>query len=114
MPPPQIEHKLLFEDDVPELAFYVLGRLALSYLPHLIDAFEKKRVSVSIEIAEHLGVRHQPTRRDAKDKAPVEHMVEHRDIRGDRRRMIVRHIDGAGAELDAPGRIDERADEHHA
>jgi hypothetical protein len=28
--------------------------------------------------------------------------------------MVVRHVDRAGAELDAPGRLDQRADEHHA
>jgi hypothetical protein len=41
-------------------------------------------------------------------------MIQHGDLRGDRDRMAVGHVDGAGAELDAPGGIDQGADEHHA
>ncbi len=60
-----------------------------------------------LEIAEHLGIGQQPARRDAEDEAPVEQMVEHRGIRRDRGRMIVRHVDRAGAELDPLGRVDQ-------
>jgi len=41
-------------------------------------------------------------------------VIEHRDVGGDGGRMIVRHVDRAGTELDALRRLDQRADEHRA
>ena len=111
---PEIEHQLAVDHGVPIFPYDPVRRLARPDLQHLVDAFEEHRVAVGVEIAEHLGVRQQPAGRDAEDEAPVEQMVEHRGIRRHRRRMIVRHVDRAGAELDAPGRLDQRADEHHA
>src|SRR3954453_18102238 len=110
----EIGHEMFLEHHVPVFALDAIGRIALPDLQHLVDAFQKHRVAIGIEIAERLGVRHQAARRDAKDEAAIQHMIEHRDVRRDCSRMIVRHVDGAGAEFDALRRLDQRANKHHA
>jgi hypothetical protein len=51
---------------------------------------------------------------NAEDEAPVEHVIQHGDVRCSGRRMIVRHVDRAGAEFDLLGRVNKARDEHRA
>src|SRR6187399_2638359 len=77
---------------IPILALEIIWWLARPDLKDLIDRLQKHRVAVGIEIAEHFRVRQQPAGADTKDQATIEHVVEHCDRGGQRRRMGVRHV----------------------
>ena len=111
---PQLRHELTLDVDGPVLAIQVIRRVVVPDRQHLVDGFQEHLVAVGVEVAECLGVRQQATRADAEQEAAVEHMVEHGDLRGDRCRMRVRHVDGAGAELHGLGLVHQAGEEDRA
>ena len=79
-----------------------------------VDGFGEHLVAVLVEDAERLGVRGQRARADAEDEAAVGEVVEHRGVRRDKHRVLLREVRGAGAELDLLGLGDQRGQEHQA
>ena len=106
------DHRLL-DRDVPELPADVVRRLGFPDLQDHVDALDEHRIAILAEGAEDLGVRHQPTRADAHDQAALGQMVEHRDLPGDRRRVRIGQVEGAGAELDIAGFRNQAGQENH-
>ena len=99
--------------DLEVLALEVVRPVALPDLEHHVDRLEEDRVAVLLVVAEHLGVRHQPARADAHDEPPLEHVIEHRDLRRDVGRVRVRHVERAGAERDLRRGVRDAREEHH-
>ena len=91
---------LPLDPDGPVLALDVVGRLARPDLQHRLIASRNMALRSASRLPNASASDSKPARADAEDEAAVEHVVEHRDLRGDRGRMRVRHVDGAGAELD--------------
>ena len=85
----------------------VVRRLALPDRQNHIDALGEHFIAVLIEIAQRLGVTAQRARADAENKAPLRQMIEHRRVRGEQHRMLLRQIRRAGAELDGLGVADQ-------
>src|SRR5690349_16813836 len=94
----------LFYRYVPVFALKIIWRFARPDLKNLIDRLKEHRVAISVEITKNFRIRQQSARADTEDQAAVEHVIEHRDRRCKRRRMGIRHVDGAGTKLDLLGR----------
>ena len=88
-----------------ERAGQVVGRLARPDVEHHVDAFDEHGVTVAAEIAEHLGIRHQPAGRDPEDEAPLQHVVEHRHLGRHAGGVRIRQVHGARAETDRSGLV---------
>jgi hypothetical protein len=71
-------------------------------------------VAVAPKIAEHLGVGRQAAGADAEIQPSVQHVIEHRDLGSDARRMRVGQIDRPGAQANALRAVRQARQEHHA
>ena len=74
---------------------------------YVVDRLDKHFRTRQIHVAKHLCVGRQRTRADAEDEAPAEQVVKHGEVAGDRRRVLVGHVGGAGAETDVFGAVDQ-------
>ncbi len=98
--------------DRPVFARQVIGRIARPQRQHMVHRLDQHVVAIPVVVAEQFRIGAQIAGADAHDEAALGHVIDHRDLRGDRRRMMVRHVDRAGAELDVPGLADQRSDEN--
>jgi hypothetical protein len=100
-----LRHSFALDFDIPMSAFDVVGRLPSPDFQHRVYSLEEHAVAVDIEIAKRLSVGEQTSKADAEDKAPVQHVVEHCNLRGGGNRMGVWHIDRASTELHGSRRV---------
>ena len=116
MPTPSSRSSVLLGGDVEPsaLAHERIRWLALPDGGDDVDGFGEHLIAVLVEDAERLGVRGQRARADAEDEAAVGEVVEHRGVRRDQHRVLLREVRGAGAELDLFGLGDQRRQEHQA
>ena len=91
-------HRRSFGGDLPETSVDGVRRAAAPDLQHCVDSLDEHRISVCVEIAENFGVREESARADAKIESAIEHVIQHRDLPGNRRRMTIGQVDGSCAE----------------
>jgi hypothetical protein len=98
--------------DFPVFPIDVIGRLAFPDLQDRVDRLDQHLVPIVLEIAEAFGIGHQPAGTDAEIETAVQHVIEHGDLRGDGRRVVVRHVDRTGAEPHALGVLGDPGEKH--
>ena len=96
------------------VAFAIVGSLAVPQGDDMVEGLDHFFVAVEFKIAEHLDVGHQTAWPDAENKAPLEHVIDHRHLTGDHHRMIGGQVQDRAAEPDAGRVADEARDEHQA
>ena len=93
----------VLEGDLPVLAVELVGRVGGPDVDHDVDGFDHHGVPVRVHHAEDLEVGRQPAGADAGDVASLRQVVEHRDLPGRDRRVVLRQTDDAGAADDLLG-----------
>ena len=93
----------VLEGDLPVLAVELVGRIRGPDIDHDVDGLDHHRVAVRVHHAEDLEVGRQPAGADAGDVAPLGQVVEHGDLPGGHRRVVLRQADDAGAADDLLG-----------
>jgi hypothetical protein len=96
-PLPCFADQRFFRADVPESALEAVRRIASPDRQDLVDRFHEHGIAVLVQIAQDFLVRAQPPRTDAKQESSLQHMIDHRHIRSDHGRVVVRQIDGPAA-----------------
>ena len=97
--------------DIPVLPADMVGRIRCPDFVDDLDGFHHHLRAVLVRYLEQLEVGAEPAWSDPHDKAALTEMVEHCTVSGDLRRVILRQIEHAGAELDRLGDWDQRRHE---
>jgi len=79
---------------------------------HLIDRFFEHGIAIRVEQFEAFRVGPRNPRTDPEQEAPLEHLIDHRDIGRDHGRVAERQVMDAGAQFDALRLPGEPGDEH--
>ena len=99
--------------NVPEIAGQVVRRLTRPDIDDVIDGFDKHGIAVDAPDAERFGIGFKRARADAEDEPAFEQMIHHRCLRGDKNRVGMGQIGGAGAQFDLRGLCDQACLEQH-
>ena len=109
-----VGHQRAARGDVPEATAAIVGRFARPEREDVVDRLEEHGAAVGIEVAHDLHVGALAAGADAEDKATLEQVIDHRDVAGERGRMVVRQVYRATAQANGFRRVREAGDERQA